>query len=72
MGGRLLSTWYDCQGTHRHRRTSGETASVRTSRMLKNLLSFRLLKKVQMQGGVTHPYRMGTRGRAKRTPGTLQ
>ena len=35
--------------------------------MLKNSHLPRLLKKVQMQGGVTHPGRMGTRGRVRRT-----
>jgi hypothetical protein len=33
------------------------------SRTLKNPFWPRLLKKAQMQGGVTHPCRMGTRGR---------
>jgi len=32
----------------------------------------RPLKKAQMQGGVTHPGRMGTRGHVRRTPGTPQ
>ena len=48
MGGSLPSTPSDCQGAHQRAHTSGESASVRTSRMLKNSLSFRLLKKVQM------------------------
>jgi len=37
------------------------------NRVLKNLFSPRLLKKVQMQGGGTHPCRMGTRRGARRT-----
>ena len=69
MGGSVLSTRYDCQGTHRHRRTSGESASVRSSRILKNPLSFRLLKKVQMSRDFAG--RRAT-GRAKRKFGTLQ
>src|SRR3990172_167309 len=40
---------------------------LRLSRVLKNSLLPRLLKKVQMQGGVTHPGRMGTRLGGRRT-----
>jgi len=36
--------------------------------MLKNPFFPRLLKKVQIQGGVTHPWRMGTRRGARLIP----
>jgi hypothetical protein len=36
--------------------------------MLKNAFWRRLLKKIQMQGGVTHPWRMGTRRGASLIP----